>query len=197
MALKQPTKAPELGRYAEAYLAYAMSIQDKAERQQVVEKIVENLVKIGLPPKTTVETFRAKVWASLLEMSDNQLDVDIPANINTQKIDHAKTQLPYPNQMRRHRYYGRYVPEFIHKIEALAPEKQSEPIEHIGNYMKLAYKTWNNDFVADTTIAADFSQFADAKLEIPAETDLDQLIKNQRIVIIEPVKRGRKKKENS
>ena len=68
---------PEYGRNVQRMITYAISIEDKIERNKAANAIIELMGQLN-PHLRDVEDFRHKLWTHLFLMSDFKLDVDSP-----------------------------------------------------------------------------------------------------------------------
>ena len=78
-------KLPEYGRMIQHMVDYALTIENKEERQRYAEAIAT--IMLGLNPKMKeVPGFKHKVWDHLAYMSDYKLDINYPFEISKKAI---------------------------------------------------------------------------------------------------------------
>ncbi len=176
---RRPIRIREIGRYAQEYIEYAMSIENREERQLVVEKIVDMLVDINAPSRNG-DDYRTKVWAHLMEISDYKLDVTPPMPIPPRKTTTLPAPVPYPKYNKSYRYYGQNIHGLIERAKTLDEFRRDEFLSVVASYMKLSYKTWNNDDVTDEIIAEDFNIMSKGELNIPLFANLDSLVHSRK-----------------
>lgn len=157
----------EYGRNVQELINHAKTIEDKAERQSFVERIIVLMHQMH-PQSRNVEDYKAKLWSHLLRMADYELDIDVPENTPS-KEDYLMRpqQMRYPSGTLRYRHYGKNVQRMIQKaIEMEDPVKRVEYTKVIGSYMKMAYKTWNRETVSDETIKSDLNAISKGELNL-------------------------------
>jgi hypothetical protein len=173
---RSPIRVREMGRYAQQYVAHALTIEDAALRQATVEKIVDILMQLFAPSRKA-DDFRVKIWAHLLEISDYKLDVTPPLPLPVRKT-HRPAPPQYPERRANFRYYGKLLARMIEKAKTLEAEKQPEFVNLILAYMKMSYCTWNSHEVSHNTLIADFRKLCAGDLPIPEHINFDMLLHN-------------------
>lgn len=166
----------EYGRNTQNLINHAKTIESREERQAYVEEIVKLIMSMH-PHTRNVEDYRLKVWSHVLQMSNYELDVDLPDNIPNTKERRKPDRVRYPQVARNMRHYGQNVRTMIEKAKHMSdPDQQKAFIEVIGAYMKMSYKTWNRESVNDDVIFEEFERLAKKELSIPAGTNIDMLV---------------------
>ena len=168
---KAPVRMKEMGRYAQEYVDYALTIEDLNHRQLLVEKIVDDLMRIFAQNKKSDDT-RIKIWSLLMEISDYKLNVTPPVDIPKKK-DIKPQLIPYPTGCHSFRYYGKMVKSLIEKAKSLHQDKQADFVNLILGYMKLSYRNWNNKEVSNETILEDFKKMSKDELPLPEKINFD------------------------
>ena len=69
---------PEYGRSIQNMVDYALTIQDRAERQRCANTII-NIMGNMFPHLRDVPDFKHKLWDHLAIMADFKLDIDYPS----------------------------------------------------------------------------------------------------------------------
>ncbi|MCD8528770.1 MAG: DUF4290 domain-containing protein [Chitinophagales bacterium] len=146
----------EYGRHIQHLVEYAVSINDKNKRQQVVEEIIQIMGNLN-PQLKNVDDFKHLLWDHLHIMSDFKLDVDSPYPIPTKETVYAKPdKFDYPTKIKKNRHYGKNVMSMIEKAIAMKDEEKKEGYSTcIANYMKMVHNNWNSETVTDETILND------------------------------------------
>jgi len=164
---------PEYGRNVQKMVNFAMTVEDRDERNRVAKSIIAVMGNM-YPHLRDVSDFRHKLWDHLAIMSDFTLDIDSPYEAPTkEKLAERPDQLPYSNQRIKYKHYGRTIEALIEKaIEMEEPKEKDALIQMIANHMKKSYTTWNKDSVPDDKIFQDIIQLSDGKLQIPEELKL-------------------------
>ena len=171
---------PEYGRNVQKMVNFALTIEDKEERNKVAQAIIKVMGQLN-PHLRDVEDFTHKLWAHLFIMSDFKLDVDSPYPKPTPETFVSKPEiLGYPQSKIKYGHYGKIIPEMIQKCVAYEEGEEKEAlIKIIANMMKKSYLQWNRDTVNDELIAAQLKELSGGKLELK---DLDCLESTQDIL---------------
>lgn len=172
---------PEYGRNVQKLVMYAQGLEDQAYRQAFVEKIV-NMITQMYPQVRNVEDYRNKVWNHIFAISNYTLDVEPPCEILDPEVVHQRPEsVPYPSGKVKYKHYGKNVENMITKaINMEEGEKKKAFIEVIGSYMKLAYRSWNREYVNDEIIRHDLEVLSEGKLLLPQSANLDNLVYRKR-----------------
>ena len=133
---------PEYGRSIQNMVDYALTIQDRAERQRCANTII-NIMGNMFPHLRDVPDFKHKLWDHLAIMSGFELDIDYPYEIIREDnvLIKKACELPEGNDKRN--------------LTAL-----------ICNHMKKDYMAWNKDTVDDRKIAEDLYELSGGKLQL-------------------------------
>lgn len=172
---------PEYGRNVQKLVMYAQGLEDQAYRQAFVEKIV-NMITQMYPQVRNVEDYRNKVWNHIFAISNYELNVEAPCEILDPEVVHQRPEsVPYPSGKVKYKHYGKNVENMITKaINMEEGEKKKAFIEVIGSYMKLAYRSWNREYVNDEIIRHDLEVLSEGKLLLPQSANLDNLVYRKR-----------------
>ena len=151
---------PEYGRSVQNMVDYALTIEDRAERQRCANTIV-NIMGGMFPYLRDVEDSNRKLWDHLAIMADFKLDIDYPVEIVKKESLRIKPdRIPYSQNHIHYRHYGRYVQEMIQTaINYPEGEEKILYLELIANQMKKDYLNWNKDGVEDQKIFDDLFLF--------------------------------------
>lgn len=158
-------KMPEYGRFVQDMVDYALTIDDKAERQAYAESIVS--VMLGLNPKLKdVPDYRHKIWDHLARISDYKLDIDYPFPVTRHDEKPRPLPLTYPKGYIRFRHYGRLI-ETAMKQLAETPEgpERDDLVRLIANRMKRNLADWKGDGVEDSKVARDIAYYTSGEVE--------------------------------
>ncbi len=158
---------PEYGRSIQNMVDYAVTIEDRVERQRCANTII-NIMGGMFPHLRDVPDFKHKLWDHLAIMSDFRLDIDYPYEvIRKDNLDKKPENIPYPNTRIRYRHYGRALEELIKEATKLPEGNEKENlVALICNHMKKDYVTWNKEGVDDHKIADDLNELSEGKLEM-------------------------------
>ena len=171
----------EYGRHVQDLINYAVTIENKEERQKAAETII-NLMIILNPNLKSVVDYKQKLWDHFFIMSKFQLDVNSPYPIPTEDTARIKpANLSYPQKNIKYRNYGKNVESMIKKaINLEDEEKKAAYTEIIGNFMKLAYKNWSNEEVNNDLVKGDLKSMSKGLLEISEEMNIETMTKLHR-----------------
>lgn len=169
---------PEYGRNVQKLILHAKSIEDAEERQQFTNKIVDLMMQMS-PLSKNMDDARQRLWQHVFHIAGYDLEVTPPEGIEIHEDYEERRPDPmdYPAKGVRFRHYGHNVQNLIKK----ALQMEEGPIrdgfvETIGNYMKLAYKTWNREhYISDEIIINDLATLSDGQLAMRENASLDTL----------------------
>lgn len=172
----------EYGRNIQKLIEHAIEIEDRAERQKVVNQIIHIMGNLN-PHLKNVDDFNHLLWDHLHIMSDFRLDVDSPYPVPEKETLFAKPEkFPYPEKNDRFRHYGKNILTMIDKAIAMEDsEKKQLFAECIANYMKIVHNNWNRENVTDEIILNDLEVLSGGKLSLGGDTTLNR-VKNVRKV---------------
>ena len=164
---------PEYGRSIQKMVEYAITIEDKAERQKCADSIIAIMGNM-YPTLRDVPDFRNKLWDHLAFMSDYKLDIDYPCEITILKKGRQEPdKIAYSNSDIRYVHYGRIVPELIEKVAQMEDgPMRSQLVRLVAVQMKKNLMTWNKEMVDDERIAADMYNLSRGRIQL-REGDLD------------------------
>jgi len=170
---------PEYGRNLQNLVNYTVSRPTKEERQKLSEGLIKLMNQIS-PQSKQAEQTKDRFWNHLMRISDYKLDVDVPDDVVIVRHEEtiAKiTKVNYIKNISTNRHYGRNVPKLIEKALKLEEgDKKEEFIEYIAAFMKLVYRTWNqNHYINDNTIISDLLSMSGNKLIFKDEMNIDLL----------------------
>ncbi len=159
----------EYGRSIQKLIAYAKSIENREERQRVVEEIVDLINQLNPQTRNLLE-YRQKLWRHVLKMANYDIDIDIPEGVDISKdnLENKPAKVPYPQHEFNWRHYGHNIRVMINKALTMedGPVKQGF-VETILSYMKLSYRTWNKEhFVSDDIIISDLGVLSKNQLSV-------------------------------
>ena len=175
---KDPLIIPEYGRNVQLLIQYAKTIEDDAYRQAFAEKIIKLMHQMN-PQNKNIDDYREKLWNHMYRIAEFEIDVVPPGGTKPTPEDTIKKpeRIEYHRPDSRYRHYGNNVHKLIKK--ALAMEegpKRDGFVQVIGNYMKLAYRTWNKEhYVSDEVIKTDLESLTKGALVLDENKSLDNL----------------------
>ncbi len=181
---------PEYGREIQKMVDYAVSLEDRAERQQCADTIVSIMDRM-FPEYKNVEDHDRKLWDHLAIMSGFKLDIDYPFDVS-QAAQIAKKPEPmeYPMKKIPVRHYGSMIFELFDKLKNMEPgPERDELVKLTANQMRRNLVQWSHGSSDDEKVASDLARFTDGKIQL----DLDNFTFDK-MVEHEPVKNNKKRK---
>jgi hypothetical protein len=156
---------PEYGRNIQKMIKYAVSLEDREERNRAVRAIIGIMGNMN-PHLRDVSDFKHKLWDHLAIISDFQLDIDSPYTAPTLETLREKPRsVPYNTYNIRFKHYGKIIEQLIQKaVEHKEGPEKEVLIKLIANHMKKSYLTWNREAVTDEVIFQDLKELSGGKL---------------------------------
>ena len=175
---------PEYGRHFQKMVDYAVSIEDKEERNKVAQAIISVMGNLQ-PHLRDVPDFQHKLWDQLFIMSDFKLDVDSPFPITSQEtLQQRPDPLEYPQNHPKYRFYGNNIKRMIDVAVSWEEGDKRDGLEYaIANHMKKCYLNWNKDVVDDQAIFTHLYELSDGQIDLASVgenlTESGQFLKNK------------------
>lgn len=166
---------PEYGRNIQNMVNYAMTIENREERQQAAQTIIDVMGNL-YPYLRDVADFKHKLWDHLAIMTDFKLDIDYPYELPTISLLTSKpNKIPYNSGKIKYRHYGYIVQQMIQRAAEFeeGPEKDSL-VQMIADHMKKCYLTWNKESVDDEKVMSDFIELSKGKIDVPEDFQLKE-----------------------
>jgi hypothetical protein len=111
-------------------------------------------------------------------IADFDLDVDSPYPIpSKESLDTKPDRVPYPSNRIRYKHYGKTVELMIERAKQITdePERKSNMVASIANFMKMSYVTWNKDSVSDESIINDLKTLSNGELVLDENVNLNKV----------------------
>ena len=158
---------PEYGRNIQRMVDFAVSVQDRDERNKVAQAIIAVMGQLN-PHLRDVTDFKHKLWDHLFIISDFKLDVDSPYPKPTRETFITKPeQIKYPSGKIRYKPYGKIVEAIIEKAKEYPEgEEKDYLVEVVANLLKKSYLTWNRDSVSDEVILNHLEELSEGTLKL-------------------------------
>ena len=167
---------PEYGRNIQKMIDYAVSLEDREERNKVSKAIVTVMGQLN-PHLRDVTDFKHKLWDHLFFISDFKLDVDSPYPIPSAETMYRKpNKIPYPSNQIKFKHYGKMVEVMIDKAKVMEEgEVKDAFVATLANFMKMAYINWNRDSVSDELIIDHLRMLSGGALVLKENVRLNNL----------------------
>ncbi len=168
---RDPLLMPEYGREIQKMIDYAVTIEDKEQRQLCAETIVRMMAS-RLTQQLNNEDMEQTLWDHLYIMSHKQLDIEWPYDVsNAEKINHKPQPLKRVSGNVRLRHYGRLVEELFEKLKSMpAGEERNALVSLTANQMKLDLAMWGHGSMDDERVASDIAAFTDGVIQLDLNT---------------------------
>ena len=168
---RDPLLMPEYGREIQKMIDYAVTIEDKEQRQLCAETIVRMMAS-RLTQQLNSEDMEQTLWDHLYIMSHKQLDIEWPYDVsNAEKINHKPQPLKRVSGNVRLRHYGRLVEELFEKLKSMpAGEERDALVSLTANQMKLDLAMWGHGSMDDERVASDIAAFTDGVIQLDLNT---------------------------
>jgi uncharacterized protein DUF4290 len=188
---------PEYGRNIQKMIDFAITVQDREERNKVARAIIDVMGQLN-PHLRDVTDFKHKLWDHIFIISEFKLDVDSPYPKPTAETFQTKPdRVLYPSNDIRYKHYGKTVERIIAKGKEYPDGAEKDAlVEQIANLMKRSYLTWNRDSVNDEVILKQLEELSKGQLKL---ADISLLRSTQTFVPRPPSNQNnpKKKQQNS
>lgn len=160
----------EYGRNIQRLIEGVVEIEDRNKRNEAAYAIIHLMGQMH-PHLKNIEEFRRKLWDQLYAISDFKLDIDGPYDKPArEEVGQKPTRLDYPQDRMKFKHYGKNVESLIAKASKMEdPAKKMAFAKVIAGYMKMVYKSWNQDFVNDELIKSDLLSMSQGELNLLEE----------------------------
>lgn len=164
---------PEYGRNIHNMVDYALTIEDRDERNKVVKAIISVMGQL-FPYLRDIEDYNHKLWDHLYIMSDFKLDVDSPyPKPDRETFQERPEVMKYPQTKIKNGHYGKSLQELIDKASDYPEGDEKDTLTHIiANLMKRHFVTYNRPNVEDDFIKNQLKELSGGKLELKDGFDL-------------------------
>ena len=159
----------DYGRNVQHMVEYALTIEDRAERERCVASIITTMQ--SLFPYLRNEESKHVVYDHLAIMSDFRLDINWPYGMPHPEELHLRPErLPYNTTPVRMRHYGRLIDQMVQQAVAEPDiERRHFLTNRLANKLKQQYLIWNKDQVEPERIIEDISLLSRGKLSCEFE----------------------------
>lgn len=158
---------PEYGRHIQKMVDFAISVEDKEERNKVAKSIISVMGNLN-PHLRDVPDFQHKLWDQLFIISDFKLDVESPyTKPSREELQAPPAPLEYPQNFPKYRFYGNNIKRMIDVAIGWEDGEMKEALVlTIANHMKKCFLNWNKDTVEDDVIFNHLYELSEGKLNL-------------------------------
>ncbi len=165
---REKLKITDYGRNVYKMIEYAKTIEDREERTQMANTIIDTMALVD--PKVKERTdYRRILWDHLMIMADFDLDVDCPYTITREETEALKPRvLQYSENKIHYRHYGRALEDMVVAVaEMPESEEKNALVQQIAHTMKRQYLQWNRDSVDDDLIREQLAELSGGRITLP------------------------------
>ena len=162
---------PEYGREVQSMIDYAVTLEDRDERQRCANAIVAIMERM-FPQAAGTADFQQKLWDHLAIMSGFRLDIDYPCDISQAgKIAEKPAPVAYPMKKIPVKHYGYMMFELFDKLKTMedGPERD-ELIRITANQMKRNLRQWSNGSADDEKVASGLAAYTGGRVQLDLDT---------------------------
>lgn len=162
---------PEYGREVQSMIDYAVTLEDRDERQRCANAIVAIMERM-FPQAAGTADFQHKLWDHLAIMSGFRLDIDYPCDISQAgKIAEKPAPVEYPMKKIPVKHYGYMMFELFDKLKTMedGPERD-ELIRITANQMKRNLRQRSNGSADDEKVASDLAAYTGGRVQLDLDT---------------------------
>lgn len=162
---------PEYGREVQSMIDYAVTLEDRDERQRCANAIVAIMERM-FPQAAGTADFEHKLWDHLAIMSGFRLDIDYPCDISQAgKIAEKPAPVEYPMKKIPVKHYGYMMFELFDKLKTMedGPERD-ELVRITANQMKRNLRQWSNGSADDEKVASDLAAYTGGRVQLDLDT---------------------------
>lgn len=162
---------PEYGREVQSMIDYAVTLEDRDERQRCANAIVAIMERM-FPQAAGTPDFEHKLWDHLAIMSGFRLDIDYPCDISQAgKIAEKPAPVEYPMKKIPVKHYGYMMFELFDKLKTMedGPERD-ELVRITANQMKRNLRQWSNGSADDEKVASDLAAYTGGRVQLDLDT---------------------------
>lgn len=167
---REKLQMPEYGRGIQQMIEYAVTIEDRAERQRCAESIFS--VMMDMQPQLREQPdYKHRIWDHIAYISNYRLDIDYPFEITRLGYEAQKPEpMKYPMKEIRQRQYGHLIEEAL-KLLAEMPEGEArdELLAQVANQMKQSLFIWNRDAMDEEKVESDIAHYTGGKVKLDLE----------------------------
>ncbi len=191
----EPLILPEYGRIVQNMVNHCKTIEDVEERNRCAQSIISIMSHIRIHDGDET-SFQKKLWNHLAAMSNYELEVNYPYEI--EKMEDRVSQrsvIPYPQHPINKRHYGSIIESLAKKIEEIEDADERKTLtEMIANQMKRSLSRWNKDLMNEEKVLDDLARMTDGKASyLPGELNL--MHDNDILKDVQQTKQTKKKKK--
>jgi len=187
---------PEYGRNIQIMIDYIKNeIKERDVRTQAANTVIDLMAQANPQLKTQAE-YMQKLWGHFYHMADYEIDIDSPFPAPQRPIPEKikRSPISYPKRQHKYHFYGENIEMIIKKsLEIEDEELKDKLVKSIAVFMKISYKTWNDDKVSDHLILEHLKELSEGKIILNSIPDIPRYMEKSMTKEIPKKKKIKKK----
>ncbi len=170
---REKMNIPEYGRNVQKMIEYAITVEDREERNKIARYIVSVMANMHPEIRENID-YEHKLWDHMHIIANYRLDVDGPyPKPEKEAVKARPDKINYSEDNIRYKHYGKNVEKIIETIIGMEDGEEKDALIYIlANHMKKSYLIWNRDAVTDDVIFKNISELSHGKITVPEGTVL-------------------------
>ncbi len=152
------------GRTVQEMVKHCLAIQDRDERQQCANTIIQVMARLSQENPTN-PIVQSKLWNHLAIISDFKLDIDYPVQIiRKEDVMQRPQPMSVPQTQIRHRHYGHIVEQALSCLKDMEEGPERDALAgQIADRMRQSLFTWNPDVMSEEKVMRDIEQYTQSQ----------------------------------
>lgn len=165
--IRPKMEIPEYGRHVQKMVENLLNLEKPEEQHEAAKEVIRIMALIN-PQVKQAENYDQVLWDHLHIISDFKLEIDGPFPKPEKDIFKKRPdKLPYIKRDPKYRYYGKFVEKMIDKaMEMEEGEEKQGYLNSLANYMRMAYRMWNEEKVHDDIILNHIEEMSGGKIKM-------------------------------
>lgn len=169
---RKKLKFMDYGRSVEGLIQYAKTIEDREQRNQAAQTIVEVMSRV-VPRSRENAGWKRRMWDHMMVLADWELDVDWPVWAGRKPESKPEEvmamnphRLSYKNKRLKFRHYGRIIESMIDCAKNMDESaERDELVSQMVEAMKNSYANWSNASIEVEDIYNQLYEMSDGVLD--------------------------------
>lgn len=156
----------EYGRNIQQMVEHCKTIEKREERNVCAKTIIRTM-EMAVDKEENGDDIITKLWNHLAFISNYELDIDYPVEIERNNDTIKRQPLSYPQQNIKFRHYGATVEKFMSHLNSMDSTQERDELSIlVANHMKRDLSNWNVDIMSDRKVADDIANYTGGKVTI-------------------------------
>ncbi|KOY86710.1 hypothetical protein AD998_11640 [bacterium 336/3] len=160
----------EYGRNVQKLVEYILTIENREERTQKANLIVELMKQIH-PNYKEVQDIPSKFWDDLFIISKFQLDVDAPFPMpEKDALGKSPQKVEYSTNHIKFKHYGKNIQLLVQTIGKMPLDEKRKELEvYLFKMLKSFYQAWQKENIEDVVLIEHIKEISDNTIRIALE----------------------------